>query len=161
MAKTRDRITDTAENVRPYVERAVKDDEVRESLKSALLAAREIYDELIGGRGVTYAATRMATDEDLQENLRSAVDDLRSAADRIRGRDSHTGRNVTLLVTGIALGLLFNPVTGPSTRRWLSDLILGKDEFGEASGNNSNPAASTPAPASSTSSSSSSGSNGG
>ena len=35
MANTRDRITDTAENVRPYVERAVKDEEVRENVKNA------------------------------------------------------------------------------------------------------------------------------
>jgi hypothetical protein len=139
MAKTRDRISDTAENVRPYVERAVKDEEVRENVKSALTAARNIYDELVGSRGVTYAATRMATDKDLQESLRSAIDDLRSAADRVQGKDSHKGRNTTLLVTGIALGLLFNPVTGPSTRRWLSDLVLGKDEFGEAAGNSSSP----------------------
>lgn len=147
MAKTRDRISGTAENVRPYVERAVKDEEVRENVKSALTAARNIYDELIGARGVTYAATRMATDKDLQESLRSAIDDLRTAADRVQGKDSHTGRNMTLLVTGIALGLLFNPVTGPSTRRWLSDLVLGKDEFGEASGTNNNP--SVPSPSSS------------
>ena len=139
MASTKDKITDTADTVRPYFERAVKDEEVRENVKSALLAARNIYDELIGSRGVTYAATRMATDKDLQESLRSAVDDLRSAADRVQGKDSHAGRNMTLLVTGIALGLLFNPVTGPSTRRWLSDLVLGKDEFGDATGNNSNP----------------------
>lgn len=138
MAKTRDRITDTAENVRPYVERAVKDEEVRENVKSALAAARNIYDELIGARGVTYAATRMATDKDLQDSLRSAIDDLRTAADRVQGRDAHTGRNVTLLVTGIALGLLFNPVTGPSTRRWLSDVVLGKDEFGDAAANTNN-----------------------
>ena len=138
MAKTRDRITDTADTVRPYFERAVKDEEVRENVKSALAAARNIYDELIGGRGVTYAATRMATDKDLQENLRSAIDDLRKAADRVQGKDSHSGRNTALLVTGIALGLLFNPVTGPSTRRWLSDLVLGKDEFGD-SGNSSSP----------------------
>ena len=143
MAKTRDRITDTAESVRPYVERAVKDEEVRENVKSALAAARGIYDELIGARGVTYAATRMATDKELQDSLRSAVEDLRKAADRVQGRDDHTGRNVALLVTGIALGLLFNPVTGPSTRRWLSDLVLGKDEFGDAaaSSSNNNPAA--------------------
>jgi hypothetical protein len=141
MANTRDRIADTAENFRPYVERAVKDEEVRENVKSALLAARNIYDELIGGRGVTYAATRMATDKDLQESLRSAIDDLRAAADRVQGKDSHTGRNVALLLTGIALGILFNPVTGPSTRRWLSDLVLGKDEFGESSGNSTGPAA--------------------
>jgi hypothetical protein len=139
MASTKDRISDTADSVRPYLERAVKDEEVRENVKSALLAARNIYDELIGSRGVTYAATRMATDKDLQESLRSAIDDLRTAADRVQGKDSHAGRNMTLLVTGIALGLLFNPVTGPSTRRWLSDLVLGKDEFGDTAGNNSNP----------------------
>ena len=127
MAKTRERISDTADNVRPYVERAVKDEEVRENVKSALTAARNIYDELLGGRGVTYAATRMATDKDLQESLRSAVEDLRKAADRVQGRDSHKGRNMSLLVTGIALGMLFNPVTGPATRRWLSDLVLGKE----------------------------------
>ena len=138
MAKARDRITDTAENVRPYVERAVKDEEVRENVKSALSAARNIYDELVGARGVTYAATRMATDKQLQDSLRAAVDDLRRAADRVQGKDSHTGRNVTLLVTGIALGLLFNPVTGPSTRRRVADLVLGKDEFGDTSGANTN-----------------------
>lgn len=137
MASTRDRITDTAENVRPYVERAIKDEQVRESVKNALAAGRQIYDELIGGRGVTYAATRMATDKDLQESLRDAVDELRSAADRVQGKDTHTGRNVLLLATGITIGLLFNPVTGPATRRWLSDLILGKDEFGDAAGGNS------------------------
>jgi hypothetical protein len=144
MANTRDRITDTAENVRPYVERAVKDEEVRENVKNAFAAARNIYDELIGARGVTYAATRLATDKDLQDSLRAAVDDLRNAADRVQGRDTHTGRNVILLVTGIALGLLFNPVTGPSTRRWLSDLVLGKDEFGDTSpaNTNNNPATS-------------------
>lgn len=143
MAKTRDRISDTADSVRPYVERAVKDEEVRENVKSALAAARNIYDELLGGRGVTYAATRMATDKDLQDSLRSAVDDLRNAADRVQGKDSHTGRNMTLLVTGIALGMLFNPVTGPSMRRWLSDLVLGKDEFGDTAGNNSSPSGSS------------------
>jgi hypothetical protein len=143
MASTKDKIADTADSVRPYVERAVKDEEVRENVKRAMMAARNIYDELIGARGVTYAATRMATDKELQDNLRSAIDDLRRAADRVQGKDSHRGRNMTLLVTGIALGILFNPVTGPSTRRWLSDLVLGKDEFGEAggSGSNSNPAA--------------------
>ena len=109
MANTRDRITDTAENVRPFVERAVKDEEVRENVKNAFAAARNIYDELIGARGVAYAATRMATDNDLQDSLRAALDDLRNAADRVQGRDTHTGRNVILLVTGIALGLLFNP----------------------------------------------------
>jgi hypothetical protein len=35
-----------------------------------------------------------------------------------------------LLLTGIVLGVLFNPVTGPGTRRWLQQTIFGEgDEF--------------------------------
>ena len=33
-----------------------------------------------------------------------------------------------LLLTGIVLGLLFNPVTGPQTREWLSDKVFGAGE---------------------------------
>jgi hypothetical protein len=143
MASTRERISDTADSFRPYVERAVKDEEVRESVKNAVATMRNLYDELIGGRGVSYAAARMATDNELQDNLRSAVDDLRRAADRVQGKDTHSGRNVLLLLTGVVLGLLFNPVTGPSTRRWLSDLILGKDEFGDTGGNSAAPTPTT------------------
>ena len=36
-----------------------------------------------------------------------------------------------LLVAGIALGILFNPVTGPETRKWVKEMIGGgSDEFG-------------------------------
>jgi hypothetical protein len=33
-------------------------------------------------------------------------------------------------VAGIALGILFNPVTGPETRKWLQDMIGGGGDFG-------------------------------
>jgi hypothetical protein len=39
------------------------------------------------------------------------------------------------------LGILFNPITGPDTRRWLKDRIFGEDEEfgygGPGSGNSS------------------------
>ncbi len=125
MAKTKDKMSGAVSDVRPYVERALQDDEVRDSLKSAAAAARAVYDELMGGRGVTYAATRVATDKDVQENLKSAIDDLRNAADRVQGKADHKTRNTVLLLAGVALGLLFNPMTGPSTRRFVSDTIFG------------------------------------
>jgi hypothetical protein len=114
--------------VKPYIERALKDERVREDVKSAIATAREIYDQLLGGKQFTAAAARVATDKDIQENLRDAIDDLRDAADRIQGKASHGTRNATLLLTGIALGILFNPVTGPGTRRWLQDKIFGEGE---------------------------------
>jgi hypothetical protein len=130
MAKARERISDA----KPYVTRALQDEEVRENVKHAIAAAREIYDEIIGGRRPTAVAAKVATDKEIQDNLRSAIDDLKKAANRVQGKKEHTTRNATLLFTGIVLGILFNPVTGPQTREWLSDKLLGEsgDEMSPA-----------------------------
>ncbi|MFL6035114.1 MAG: hypothetical protein ACJ74I_08550 [Gaiellaceae bacterium] len=130
MAKsTKDKFSGAAGNVRPYVERAVGDAELRENVKTAFQAARDVYDELLGNRSVTTVATRVATDKEIQDKLREALDELRTAADRVQGKKEHSGRNATLLVTGIALGILFNPVTGPATRKKLADMVFGGDDF--------------------------------
>ena len=134
MAKAKDRVAD----VKPYVKRAIQDEELRDNLRSAFATARDVYDELIGGRGVTGLAGKVASDKDIQDQLRSAIEDLRSAADRIQGTEEHKSRNFSLLLAGIALGILFNPMTGPETRRWLKDRIFGEDEefgYGSGSGN--------------------------
>jgi hypothetical protein len=130
MAKTKDKVFDQAGNVKPYLERAVHDEDLRENVLTAFAAAKEVYDELIGNRGVTTVARRVATDKDMQENLKKALDELREAAARIQGQKDHGGRNGALLLAGIALGILFNPATGPQTRKWLSDKLFGgSDEF--------------------------------
>ncbi len=33
-----------------------------------------------------------------------------------------------LLLTGIALGVLFNPMTGPETRKWIREKVFGPEE---------------------------------
>lgn len=124
MAKAKDRLYEAY----PYVARALQDEEVRENVKSAIAAGREVYDELIGARRPSAVAARMATDSEIQDNLRSAIDDLKSAANRVQGKEDHTARNAILLLTGIVLGLLFNPFTGPKTREWLSGKVLGDGE---------------------------------
>jgi hypothetical protein len=130
MAKTKDKVSDAADNVKPYLDRALHDQELRDNLRSAYKSARTIYDELIGKRGVTGVATRVAADKDIQEELRSTIADLRKAADRVQGNEPHKSRNGLLLFLGIALGVLFNPVTGESTRKWLSDRVFGGgDDF--------------------------------
>jgi hypothetical protein len=138
MAKTRDKVSDAADNVKPYVDRALHDEELRESVRNAYESARTIYNELIGKRGVTGVATRIASDKDIQDELRSTITELRRAADRVQGRDEHKSRNSTLLFVGIALGILFNPLTGPATRKWLSDRLFGGgDDFTYQGGNGS------------------------
>ncbi len=130
MAKTKDKVYDAAGNVKPYVERAMSDEKLRDDVMSAFSTAKELYNELVGTRGAVTVASRVATDDEVREKLRGAIEDLRSAADRLQGKKTHGGRN-TLLVAGIALGILFNPVTGPETRKWLKEMIGGgTDEFG-------------------------------
>ena len=140
MAKTKDRVLGAADTAKPYVDLALHDEQLRDNVRTAFEAAREIYDDLAGRRGVTGLAQRVAGDKDIQDNLRKAVDELRSAANRIqsKGDDRRTSRNTGLLLTGIALGLLFNPVTGPQTRSWLKRTLFGGgDEFGYSPSGNS------------------------
>jgi hypothetical protein len=139
MAKTKDRLYDTADTVRPYVDRAIHDEDLRDNLKEAFNAARDVYAELLGGRNLTATATRVATDKDIQDNLKKTIDELRTAADRIQGKKDHGTRNAMLLMAGITAGILLNPATGPQTRKWLMEKITGEssDDFGYSAGDTS------------------------
>ena len=126
MAKTKDRLYDTADTMKPYVDRALHDDDLHDNLKEAFKAARDVYAELLGNRNLTATAMRAATDQDIQDNLKKAVDELRTAANRIQGKEDHGARNTMLLLAGITAGILFNPMTGPQTRAWLMEKITGE-----------------------------------
>jgi hypothetical protein len=130
MAKTRDKLYDTADTVRPYVDRALHDEDLRDNLKEAFNAARDVYAELLGNRNLTATATRVASDKEIQESLRKAVDELREASRRIQGKEDHSARNKMLLLAGITAGILFNPMTGPQTRKWLMEKVTGESSNG-------------------------------
>ena len=136
MAKTMDKAKDRVTDAKPFVERALSDQELREHIREAFTAARDAYGELFGKTGVTGVAMRAATDKEIQDNLRTALDELRAAADRLQGKDQHKARNSLLLITGVAAAVLFNPVTGPPVRRWLKSQMSGgsRDEFTYAGG---------------------------
>jgi hypothetical protein len=128
MTKAKARVYDAAENVRPYVERAMRDEALRLELMRAFATAREIYSDLVGDKNKPVRiASRVATDDEIRDKLREAIEDLRRASDRLQGRKDRAGRNTTLLIAGITLGILFNPITGPETRRFIKDLVTGGD----------------------------------
>ena len=76
-------------------------------------------------------AQRVATDKDIQDEIRSTIAELRKAADRVQGKEEKKGHSGGfLLLVGIVLGVLFNPFTGPQTRKFLSDRLFGGgDDF--------------------------------
>jgi hypothetical protein len=128
MATTKDRVKYATDTAKPYLGRAIHDEEFRDNLRAAFAAARAIYEELSSQRGIAGIASSVATDEDIHGNLRRAIKELQQAADRIQGRKvakSHAFRNFLFVLGGVAIGIFFNPFTGPTARRWVTGKVGG------------------------------------
>ena len=125
------KLGDTVDLLRPYLERALHDEEFRNDLKDAMQAARELYGPLSKSGGVKSSAKTIATDRKTQEQLMKAMEEIAGAAGSIQGKKKkkgHKGRNA-LLLAGIVAGALYNPWTGPQTREKLLDVIAGDDDL--------------------------------
>jgi hypothetical protein len=142
----------SAETLRPYVQRAMTDPELREDVLAAFVAARGIYDQMSRGRGLKGKAEKVS-EKDFQTQLQHLVEDLSEASDKLQGKakkKGHKARNRVLLLTGVTIGVLYNPWTGQATREWIMDQVAGGDgsledleaeleRDAEAAGNGSEP----------------------
>jgi hypothetical protein len=131
MVNTKYKVADAAATARPYVERALRDKELRDNIRNAYTSARAVYDELSSRRRVSDAASQLAADKDLQDEIRSAIEEIRNAAGRVKNvkraapEPARAAKNSLLLFFGIMLGLLLNPITGPALRRALARKLFG------------------------------------
>jgi hypothetical protein len=131
MAKTKTNPALSTDALKPYVQRAMTDPELREDLLAAFVAARSIYGQMAKGRGLKGKAEKVS-EKDFQKQLQSLVGDLSEASDKLKGKEkkSHRARNRIVLLTGVTLGVLYNPWTGQSTRDWIMEQIAGGDGAG-------------------------------
>jgi hypothetical protein len=132
MGKTKQKPALTSEALRPYVQRAITDPELRDDLLAAFVAARGLYGQMAKGRGVKGKAEKVS-EKDFQKQLQGLVDELTTASGRLQGkakRKSHKARNRVILLTGVTLGVLYNPWTGESTREWIMERVAGDDSDG-------------------------------
>lgn len=131
MAKTKDKSQVAIEALAPYVKRALEDPELRDDLVAAFVAARSLYGQLSKGSGVKGKAEKV-TEKDFQKHLQQLVGDLSDANERLQGKakKGHKTRNRIILLTGVTLGVLYNPWTGEATREWIMKRISGEDENG-------------------------------
>jgi soluble cytochrome b562 len=130
MAKTKTRPGQAAETLKPYVQRAIEDPELRDDLLEAFVAARGLYGQLAKKQGVKGKVEKVS-DKDFQEDLQELISDLSEATDRLKeGKKGHKMRNRVILLTGVTLGVLYNPWTGQSTRDWIMERIAGGDGNG-------------------------------
>jgi hypothetical protein len=132
MAKTKSSPALSTDAMRPYVQRAMTDPELREDLLAAFVAARGLYGQMSKGRGMKGKAEKVS-EKDFQKQLQTLVGDLTEASDKLKGKAKkkrHKARNRVLLLTGVIVGALYNPWTGESTREWIMDRIAGGDGDG-------------------------------
>ena len=127
MAKTKTSSTLSTDALKPYVQRAMTDPELREDLLAAFVAARSIYGQMSKGRGIKGKAEKVS-EKDFQKQIQYLVSDLSEASDKLKGtakRKGHKTRNRVILLTGVTLGVLYNPWTGQSTRDWIMEQVAG------------------------------------
>ncbi len=127
MAKTKTSSTLSTDALKPYVQRAMSDPELREDLLAAFVAARSIYGQMSKGRGIKGKAEKVS-EKDFQKQIQYLVSDLSEASDKLKGtakKKGHKTRNRVILLTGVTLGVLYNPWTGQSTRDWIMEQVAG------------------------------------
>ena len=150
MTKTKEKPVVVAEALRPYVKRAMDDPELRDDLLAAFVAARSLYGQISSKQGVKGKAEKVS-DKDFQKELQDLVAEVSDATDRLRegakGK-THKARNRVILLTGVTLGVLYNPWTGQATRDWIMNRVAGGngdgldelgEEFASEAGNGSEP----------------------
>jgi hypothetical protein len=127
MGKKKEGTGAAVDALRPYVKRAMDDPELRDDLLAAFVAARSLYGQLAKGDGVKGKAEKVQ-DKRFQNELQDLVAELTDATDRLQGKGakkSHKTRNRVILLTGVTLGVLYNPWTGEATRDWIMERVAG------------------------------------
>ena len=137
MTKTKDKPVVAVEALRPYVKRAMEDPELREDLLAAFIAARGLYGQIAKSQGMKGKAEKVS-EKDFQDEFQDLVTEISAASDRLQGKKEHKTRNRVILLTGVTLGVLYNPWTGQATREWIMSRVAGEnggfEDYAEALG---------------------------
>lgn len=122
-----------------YLRRLVEDDELRDSFKTAIDAARDAYDRLSSNGSPVDTAI---DDKKLHKDVKLAAENLRDASERLRGKKKKRGWG-KILVVGIAGAALAIAVSEDLRKTVLDKLFGAEEEFEYTS--TTTPAAASPA----------------
>ena len=107
----------------PYLRRLIEDEDLRDSLRDAVDAARDAYSRLSSNGSVIDAAI---DDKKVHRDLKAAAENLRDASQRLRGEEEKRrwGRLLLIAVIGAILAL----VLSGGLRKALLDAMFGAEE---------------------------------
>ncbi|HEY8000910.1 MAG TPA: hypothetical protein VID76_03165 [Solirubrobacterales bacterium] len=132
--RARDAVGTAADN--QYLRRLMEDEDLRESVRDAVDAARDAYERLSSNGSVIDTAI---DDKKLHKDLKQTAENLRDASNRLRGKEKerHWGRIILIGLAGAALAI----VLSEDLRKALLDKLFGAEEEFEYT------STTTPAPA--------------
>lgn len=107
----------------PYIRRLVEDEDLRNSVRDAVEAARDAYDRLSSNGSVIDTAI---DDKKVHKDLKLAAENLRAATYRLRGQEKKRrwGRLLLIALAGAALAL----VLSEDLRKAVLDKLFGAEE---------------------------------
>ncbi len=119
----RARDTVSAAGSNPYLRRLIEDEDLRDSVRDAVDAARDAYERLSSNGNVIDTAI---DDKKVHKDLKTAAQNLRDASGRLRGEEKkrHWGRLIVIAILGAVLAL----VLSEDLRKKLLDAMFGAEE---------------------------------
>ena len=141
--RAKDAVGNAADN--PYLRRLMEDEDLRDSFRNAIDAARDAYDRLSSNGS---PINTVIDDKKVHKDLKVAAENMRDASERLRGKKKkrHWGRILFVGLAGATLAI----VLSEDLRKTVLDKLFGAEEEFEYTSTTS-PAASPAATESATS----------
>jgi hypothetical protein len=119
--RARDAVGAAGDN--PYLRRLMEDEELRDSVRNALDAAKDAYERLSRNGNVIDTAI---DDKKVHKDLKQAAENLRTATHRLRGKEKKRrwGRLIVIGLAGAGLAL----VLSEDLRKAVLDKLFGAEE---------------------------------
>jgi len=135
--RARDAVGSAADN--QYLRRLMEDEDLRDSVRDAIDAARDAYDRLSSNGSVIDTAI---DDKKLHKDLKATAENLRDATNRLRGEEKKRrwGRLILIGIAGAVLALALSE----DLRKAVLDKLFGAEEEFEYT-STTTPAPATPA----------------
>lgn len=99
----------TMREIIKYAQEVAEDERLRSDLTAAFSHGSKAGDRLKKDVTTNGIYARLARDEKLRKHVRAMLDDLDSASDRIRRKQSHRLRNAALMAAGAAAAAVAIP----------------------------------------------------
>lgn len=133
-----------AESARPYVQRLIEDEDLRDNLREAYESGRHAYERASGAK----RPSDVLEDKKLQKDLRNASESLRAASDALREpAKKKRGPSLGKLLLVAIIGALIALALSEDLRKKVLDQLFGAEEEFEYTSATTAPAAGETTPA--------------